>query len=69
MLKKPIGFVLYLLSFGLMFAGAAMFVINLSLFSIKLAEKSSADFITPLVMVGVGYVCRIIGQKLQRTPY
>lgn len=66
MVKRAIGFILYLLSFALISVGAVMFVLNLTLSSIKLAEKNSADFVTPLVMIVVGYVCRLIGQRLQR---
>ena len=69
MLKKTIGWILFILSYPLIFVGATLFVVNLLLFSMSLSAKSTADFITPLVMAGVGYVCRLVGQRLQRISY
>lgn len=60
MVKRVIGWILFLTSYPLMFVGGALFVVNL---------LRPADFITPIVMVGVGYIFRLIGQRLQRIPY
>lgn len=69
MIKKAIGFGLFILSYPLIFMGGALFVINLLMSSANLAERSMSDFVTPVIMVIVGILCRLIGQRLQRISY
>ncbi len=69
MIKRTIGFVLFIASYPLILLGAAVFVINLLLISGNFAHKSAYDFVTAAVAVGVGFLFRSIGRHLQNVRY
>lgn len=64
-MQRVLGSILWYLSWPLMMTGAALFIVNLLLSASNIASKSTVQFVNALLLVGVGFLFRIIGDRLR----